>query len=316
LIPLVAAFLPIWLLTAVGYLAARFGLLGPDSAQAENVLGRFVFRVAMPAALFGMLAKTDLHALANTGIIAFAASAVLTFAVGLTAARRLFRRPLGEQAISGMAAGYVNSANLGIPVAVQVLGSGSFVTTVILLQTVVITPAILTLVDVGNAAARPRLRQQLLLPLRNPIIVASALGASVSALHWHVPVDLAHSIALLGGAAVPSALIVLGMSLHGRTQKTDAADHRPRSGAETVVAVLLKTLFQPAVAYLVARYALHLAAPDLLAVVLCAALPTAQNVFIYAREYRLPVAVPRDTVIFSTLLSMATLWGVVSLLGT
>ena len=271
----------------------------------------------MPAALFGMLAKTDLHALANTGIVAFAASAVLTFAVGLIAARRLFRRPLGEQAISGMAAGYVNSANLGIPVAVQVLGSGSFVTTVILLQTVVITPAILTLVDLGDAAGRPRprLREQVLLPLRNPIIVASALGATTSALHWHLPVDLAHSIALLGGAAVPSALVVLGMSLHGRTQKTDAADHRHRSGVETLLTVLLKTLFQPAVAYLVGRYALHLAAPDLLAVVLCAALPTAQNVFIYAREYRLPVAVPRDAVIFSTLLSMATLWGVVTLLG-
>jgi len=103
------------------------------------------------------------------------------------------------------------------------------------------------------------------------------------------------------------------MSLHGRTQA--GAEPQQRAGAETLVAVLLKTLFQPTVAYLVGRYALHLSGHNLLAVVLCAALPTAQNVFIYAREYGLPVAVPRDAVIFSTLLSMATLWGVVGLLG-
>jgi predicted permease len=314
LIPLIAAFLPIWLLTAVGYLAARLRLLGPDSGQAETVLGRFVFRVAMPAALFGMLAKTDLHALANSAILAFAASAVATFAVGLTVSRRVFGRPLAEQAISGMSAGYVNSANLGIPVAVQVLGNGSFVTTVILLQTIVITPAILTLVEVGRATGRPRLRDQVLLPLGNPIIIASALGATTSALHWRLPIDLTRSIALLGGAAVPCALIVLGMSLHGRKQPAEPADRRARSGVETVVAVALKTLLQPGIAYLVGRFVLQLAGPQLLAVVLCAALPTAQNVFIYAREYELPVAVPRDAVIFSTLLSMATLWGVVTLL--
>jgi predicted permease len=81
------------------------------------------------------------------------------------------------------------------------------------------------------------------------------------------------------------------------------------------VVVLLKIVFQPAVAYLAGRFVFHLAAHDLLAVVLCAALPTAQNVFIYAREYELSTELPRDAVVFSTLISMGTLWLVVSLLG-
>jgi predicted permease len=209
---------------------------------------------------------------------------------------------------------------------VQVLGSGSFVTTVILLQTVVITPLILTLVEtadspmktpVGKSTTPPRhrLRDTLTLPLRNPIIIASALGATASATRVHIPADLGRSLALLGAAAVPTALVALGMSLHGRRTAAEASAVRPRTGTETGVVVALKTLLQPALAYLAGRFALHLTAHDLLAVVLCAGLPTAQNVFIYAREYELPAALPRDAVLFSTLTSMATLWSVVAMLG-
>ncbi|MEU2873295.1 hypothetical protein ABZ769_29525 [Streptomyces olivoreticuli] len=41
--------------------------------------------------------------------------------------------------------------------------------------------------------------------------------------------------------------------------------------------------------------------------VLCAGLPTAQNAFIHASEYRLRTDVPRDVVVWSTLLSLVTL---------
>ncbi|MEW2080222.1 hypothetical protein [Streptomyces sp. NPDC005283] len=40
---------------------------------------------------------------------------------------------------------------------------------------------------------------------------------------------------------------------------------------------------------------------------LCAGLPTAQNAFIFASEYRLNTDLARDTVLLSTLLSMGSL---------
>lgn len=49
---LLSAFTPIWTLTAIGYAVGRSGLLGD---RAEPVLGRFVFHVAMPSALFAMV---------------------------------------------------------------------------------------------------------------------------------------------------------------------------------------------------------------------------------------------------------------------
>ncbi|MCG6498140.1 AEC family transporter [Kitasatospora sp. A2-31] len=342
--PLLSGFAPIWVLTGIGYLVGRSGLLGP---QAEAVLSRFVFHVAMPAALFLMIGRTPLDQFANPSMLAFAAGTALAVGIGALVAHRFFGRPPAERAIGGMAAGYVNSANLGIPVALQILGDASFAAPVVLFQTLLVTPAVLTVLDTGRAGRRAALT----LPLRNPILLAVALGAAVSAGGWHLPAELNRSGELLGGAGVPTALVALGMSLHrppadrpgtdagdadhrGTNHRgTDAAgtdlrgtglpgtglrgtgrrlDDRGRAGrpgryAEVGAAVAIKTLIQPLGAFATGAFLLHLPAHQLLTVVLFSALPTAQNVFVYAREYGHATTLARDSVLCSTVVSMATL---------
>ncbi|WP_035841009.1 AEC family transporter [Kitasatospora azatica] len=303
--PLLASFVPIWVLTAVGYLVSRTGLLGE---QAEAVLGKFVFHVAMPAALFTMLAKAPLRTFANSSMLAFAAGTLVASLLGWGGARWLFGRRPADQAISGMAAGYVNSANLGIPVAVQVLGDASFVGPVLLFQVLLVTPVILGALDAGTSTEPGnRLARMLRLPLRNPIIMASTLGVACSAAGWHLPPALGHSFELLGGAGVPTALITLGMSLHARPSATAEGGVLR---AELGLSVLTKNMVQPLVAFAVGSLLLHLTAHQLLAVVICSALPTAQNVFVYARQYGVSTALPRDSVLWSTLVSMVTLSGI------
>ena len=68
----------------------------------------------------------------------------------------------------------------------------------------------------------------------------------------------------------------------------------------------VKLLVQPLLAYL-GGLLVGLRPADLLALVVCAALPTAQNVYIFAREYDRGAAVARGAVIASTALSMLTL---------
>ncbi|KDN87184.1 AEC family transporter [Kitasatospora cheerisanensis] len=308
---LVAAFAPIWVLTAVGWLAARTGLLGAD---AESVLGRFVFHVAMPAALFTVVARTDLAGFANTSMLAFAAGTLAASLLGLLAGRRLFRRTPAERTVAVLAAGYVNSGNLGIPVAAQVLGDASFVAPVLLFQVLLVTPVMLALLDSATgSAARPaeRLRRLALLPLRNPVILGAGLGAVFSAADWHLPGPLAHSVDLLGGAAVPAALVTLGLSLH---TPPGAAAQRP-DRTELAVTVLLKTAVQPLAALAVGALLLDLPGPQLLAVVLLSALPTAQNVYVYARLYGAAPALARSSVLVSTVLSMLTLSAIAWALG-
>ncbi|MFJ2899948.1 AEC family transporter [Streptomyces sp. NPDC087218] len=341
---LLSVFAPIWTLTAIGYATGRSGLLG---RQAEAALGRFVFHVAMPAALFTMVSGARLDSFANPSMVAFAAGTALVCGLGFLTAGRLFGRGTADRAISSMTSGYVNSANLGIPVAVQVLGDASFVAQIILFQVLLVSPVILTLLDSGTgtgtgtgaaesgtgAGARPGravvLRRMLTMPVRNPIIMASLLGVAASALGLRLPHALAHSCDLLGAAAVPTALITLGLSLNARPDEGGSTaparssvlakgpEHPARADrptrtkraerAEVALAVALKTLAQPLIAFAVGGPLLRLPEHQLLAVVLCSALPAAQNAFIYSQQYGLDTRPARNAVVASTVVSMATL---------
>ncbi|WUI56330.1 hypothetical protein OHQ88_04420 [Micromonospora zamorensis] len=97
------------------------------------MLGRFVFQLAMPSALFLALSQMPLSGFAGRPLLAFGVSTAAVVGFGWVGASWLFGRKPGERPIWGMAAGYVNSANLGIPIATQVLGNVSFLAEVVLL---------------------------------------------------------------------------------------------------------------------------------------------------------------------------------------
>ncbi|MGN9790441.1 AEC family transporter [Streptomyces sp. OZ13] len=302
-----SGFLPIWAITAVGWAAGRFDVLGK---QAQSVLGRFAFAFAMPALLFVTLARADVSKLLSPGVAVFAVSVLIMLALGLLIGRWVFHRGRADRAIGAMAGAYVNSANLGIPVAVHVLGDASFVVAAALFQTLFVTPLILTLIDLDAGRGADGRSRFLWLPLRNPIITASAAGVTVSVLGVPLPEAVTAPAQMLGGAAVPAALFALGMSLDSRATEpgtTVLEDAVSAGRAERHVLVLLKTVVQPLLAYALARWWLGIEGDDLLAVVLCAGLPTAQNAFIFASQYRLDTRLVRDAVVLSTLFSMGSL---------
>ncbi|MFD4206982.1 AEC family transporter [Micromonospora tulbaghiae] len=317
---LVSAFVPIWILTAIGYAACRWGLLGEAAA---SVLGRFVFQLAMPSALLLALSRMPLSGFAGRSLLAFGVSTVAVVGIGWAGASRLFGRESGERPIWGMAAGYVNSANLGIPIATQVLGDVSFLAVVVLLQVLVVAPVIVVALDRrSDPAGRVRIRRIASLPVRNPVILASLLGVACSAAGLRLPSAADASLTLLAGAAVPAALVALGASLHhtapSRAEPAELAEPaepaEPAGPAELAAISALKLVAQPVIAY-AAGLALHLSAPQLLAVVVCAGLPTAQNTFIYAQEYGVAEAVANRAVVVTTTLSLATVAAAATLLG-
>lgn len=305
----VSGFMPIWAVTALGWVAGRYGVLGD---QAQNVLGRFAFTFAMPSLLFLTMSHSHVGAVVTPGVGAFAVGLAVVFATGLALSRWVFHRRLADQSIGAMCAAYVNSANLGIPIAVNVLHDTSFIIAAALFQMLFITPLIIILIDLDTHRGVGRLWLRILqLPFRNPVVAASAAGLVVATLGKGdaLPSELTSPLHMLGGAAVPSALFALGMSLNTRVHAS------PQARAQRRLLVVLKTAVQPALAYLLARYAFGLTGHALFAVVLCSGLPTAQNAFIFASEYGLDTALPRDTVLLSTLLSMGSLSAIAYLLA-
>lgn len=302
---LLVAFVAIWAVAAAGWLVGRYGLLGP---YADTVLARLVFFVATPALLFVTLATSRPHDVLTPALAAFVLSALVVQVAALALARYWWRWPVGEAVVAGLCASYVNAANLGIPVAAYALGDVSFAAPVLLFQVVVAAPLALAILEL-TGDGRPRVA---MLPVRNPIMLASAAGLVLAAGGWRPPEEVLRPFELVGSAAVPTALLALGLSLAAGAGPAGRPEV-PRSRVLTLVG--LKVLAQPAIAYLAGRYLLGLDGRPMLAAVVTAGLPTAQNVFVFAARYRRAASLARDSVVVTTLLCAVTLVGFASWLG-
>jgi malonate transporter and related proteins len=280
---------------AAGYLVARLDVV-PKSANVA--LNRTAFFVATPALLFTVLSEADLRVVFS-GFLAVAALAAVAAAVLYVALSRiLFRMPVADTTIGASAASYVNANNIGLPVAVYVVGDPQYVAPVLLFQLVVMAPVILGILDT-TTRGRITVVGILTQPLRNPILVASALGIVVALTGVVVPEPVLAPIELLGGAAVPMVLLSFGMSLRGQRP---LAPGSPRRAIAT--SALVKTLVMPAVAFLLAQFAFHLPWQQVVAATIMAALPAAQNINNYAVRYDRATGLARDAVLVSTLVSL------------
>ena len=290
----------------LGYLVGRLGLLGD---HAEFVLGRLAFFVLSPALLFTVLAEADADELFSSLLPVSAIAALSCMALFAVIAVLVWRRAVPETMIGSMASGYANANNIGLPVAAYVLGDPAFAAPLILLQIVILTPIILTILDVSTSGTLSVARV-LSQPIRNPLIIGSGLGLSLSVTGIELPEPVMEPFHIIGASAVPTVLLLFGMSLHGR-RILEAGSRR----ADILLAVALKNLIMPAIAWVVGAFVFGLTGLPLFAVVVLAGLPTAQNVFNYALRFDRAVPLARDAVLISTVLSVPALVVIAALLA-
>jgi hypothetical protein len=295
--------LPIFALVFVGWLARRTGALGP---HATTELNRFVVYLALPALLFDIIAHARWTEVWKPGFIcAFGLSSALTFA--LTVAFRLRRpRHLADAAIDGLNAGYANTGFMGFPLALAALGRDAMAPT--MLATIITVCAIfaigIVLIEIGLQTGRRggrHLARKVGLSLaRNPLLVAPALGALVPLAGLSIPAPVETFLKLLGGAASPCALVVLGVFLAAQRQAT-----RRDTGAAALL-VGFKLIVQPVIAWVLASVIFGLSPLLTHVAVLLAALPTGTGPFMLAEYYQREAAVTANAILISTVLSVLT----------
>ena len=283
------------LVVATGYLVGRTNILGET---ALDVLTKAAFFVFSPALLFIVLGDADIGELFSNLLPVSAIAAVGTLVVYLIVVGVFARRSVSQLTVGGLASSYVNANNIGLPLAVYILGDPAAAAPVLLLQLTVMTPVALSILDV-TTSGRLSFRRVVSQPVRNPLIIASALGVVVSAFDLTVPGVVHEPLELLGEAAVPTLLFALGLSL--ATQKFwDAREQRP----DIVLATSMKLFVMPLIAWLAGAFWFDLAPAPLFTVVILAALPSAQNVFNYAQRYGVAIPLARDSVVITTVLSL------------
>ena len=348
---------------AVGWLLVRTRAVPAD---ADGVLTRVCFFAATPALLVTTLSRADLTAVLSRSTAVAVAAELAAIVSAWCLHRFVLRRPTAEATIGALASGYVNAANLGIPVAVLVLGDAATIAPILLLQLLVLTPATFTVLDAVTRRGNPSRLATLTVPLRNPLLWGVVAGTAanlggVDLKEWGGGYP-AQGLEMLGRVAVPLMMLALGMSLAGaprplrnlvpeeaapslqgspartvqspqsarQSQEPLAAEagseaheintaggrlprveEEPAHGARSTsqrgagrrrdlwLAVGWKLAVMPGLAVVVGLAA-GLSGGQLLAPVVTAALPTAQNVFMYASRYGAAKDLARDAVLLTT----------------
>lgn len=299
-------FAVIAVVIGVGYVLGLRGHLGP---QGREVLTKLAFHVASPALLFTTLAGADLSVVFSSRLLVTALSTVAVAGV-FVAVGAVRGWGVGRTTIGALCSGYVNSGNLGIPIAVYVLGDASLVAPVLLFQLVLVTPVAVTILDLSGGDEKGPLWRRLLTPLRNPIAVGSLAGVAVAASGLRVPDPVMDPLTLIGNMSVPAVLLAFGISLCGSTMPLRGSERQP-----VLLAVALKAVGQPAVAWALASGVFGLRGAQLLDVVVTSALPAAQNLYTYASTYGVGERLARDAILVSTVVSVPVLVGVAAVLG-
>ncbi|NLG21521.1 MAG: AEC family transporter [Actinomycetales bacterium] len=306
---MVAVLQGFWLIAvviAVGWLIAHTGLFGREGQQ---MLARLTFWVGSPALLFLVVADADVSVLFSGFLIATVAGVLVTAGLYLLFARVVLRRPLSHAVMGGMSVSYVNSNNLGVPIAVYVLGDASWAAPILLMQLLFLQPMWLAALD-ATGQGKVSLRRLVMSPITNPLTIGSVLGLVVAVTGVQLPPVVRDPVDLIGGLAIPCMLLAFGISL-----RLSPVPRGRDNLAELGAMVLLKLAVMPAATWLVAGPILGLSTAEVLGAVVMASLPTAQNVFILAVAYRRGENLARDSVFATTFLAMPAMLLVVTWMG-
>lgn len=215
MLAIVGALFPVFGLIALGIGLGRFRLLGEG---AEAVLSRFVALVPLPTLTFLAIAGLKVEQLTQPVMaIVVVAGAWATFALQL-GVERLLHKPRGEAKIVALGAAYGNSAFVGLPICLAIMGKAALgpSAVVMALDTALVFAPFILLQELTTPRVHSRaesIRKVCLAVGGNPLILSCVAGVLVAMSGWTPPGPLQVLLSPLASATAPCALVAIGMFL-------------------------------------------------------------------------------------------------------
>ena len=309
----VNAVTPIVLMVVIGYILKKIGFVDEKFAKQANKL---VFRIFLPIMLFSNVCKVDSFADFDYGYMIYTALATVTvfllaFPVALTVTKRSDRRGVMLQA-----AFRSNYALIGIPLAGALFGTqGELVASILSLVSVPLINilAVISLTLFNKEGKKPTVGSVLIGIIKNPLIEAILLGIiAVILREWLAGADITFDIrevepvwktmSYLSGLATPLALIALGAQFEFSAL--------PGMKKEIITGVLVRCVIVPAVALSIAYFLFGdvFSGAAFAALVAMFATPNAVSTVPMTQEMGGDAALAGQLVVFTTLLSTATIF--------
>lgn len=228
------AVLPMCLVMALGYGTRRLGWIRREEISAIN---KIAFRIFLPCLLYYNVYCSDLSGSFDPLLMAYAVGGVLlTF--GLSLGYTLLTEKLPERRgvmIQGMFRS--NYVIMGIPVATALLGADQLGTVSILIAVVVPLFNMLAVIVLEVfRGQRPKPLHVLGQIVKNPLVIASALGILTLAAGIRLPHILEQTIQNISAIASPLQLFLLGAFFQFSGLKTYRRELVTVSAAKLIVA--------------------------------------------------------------------------------
>ena len=295
---------PIFAIALVGFIVTYAGLF---SARDIRGISRFVFDIAIPVMLFNSMARIDLPDTLNWGfLLSYYLVAVSMFFLGMVISNRFFQHSIQEQSVFGLGSAYSNTVLVGLPIITTGLGERALLPMFMLIS--IHSAVLFFLVSLmaernggeGHARTVPVIAGQAIKKMfTNPIIIGLALGLLFNLLAIPIPTPIAKTIELISGAALPSALFVLGASLSAYK----LAGHF----REAWTLSALKLLLMPALVAVLAFVVFDLDPLWAAVAVMTAGMPVGINVYMFSQKYEAGIETISTAILLSTSISVVTI---------
>ena len=214
---------PIYLVIALGFLAARFGMFSKTDMRA---LGTFVVKFALPALVFTALSQRPVNEILDVRyLLDYAVGSVIVMLVAFAWGWWRQGKSFTLSALCGLGMSSSNSGFIGYPIAVQVVGPGNAAVGLamcMVIENLLMIPLGIMMADSGSSTAgkwHRILRQSLVQLARNPIILGMVGGFSVALLGLPITGVLARTINMLAMSSTAVSLFVIGGALVGLHMK-------------------------------------------------------------------------------------------------
>ena len=267
--------------------------------QAGRILARFAFFVVLPAFMFVSITSAPVSEVANPHfILRYEAVTIIIFALGIVFATRILGLSGRSSGIFALNATYPNYGYIGVPLAILAFGEGAVVPMSLILVCDSIMLLLLTAIftrDKGSGDLSSTLVQMLRSMSGNPLLLSVLTGFIFSASGLTLPQMPIFFLDMLAGAAAPTALFALGITLVGQPIRS--------ARAELGTITILKLVIHP---LLMAAVMLTMPGLDMLWIqtaILFACLPVAANVFALSEFYQAYSGRTATSIMLTTLIA-------------
>lgn len=293
----------LFLIIAIGYAANKFKILTPES---NKLLSRVVVNIAMPCTILSSVLSGEVTASGSDAaffiLMAFAAY-LLAFLIS-GPLPWIIRAKKSDNGLYRFMIVFANVGFMGFPVIQAIFGTGAvFYVTLFNIAFSLLCFSIGIIMVAGKGEKlNPRL-------FINPTMVVSVVTVILFYTKLQVPAVIADTAVLVGKMTTPSAMLIIGSTLAAIPFKQVFGDFR------LYTLSVFKLIVVPLITWLALRW--FISDPMTLGVlVTLAAMPTASNATMLSMEYGGNETLASKGIFITTLLSVATIPLLMSLLFT